>query len=177
MSHAEPAACVLQAGQVRPPIVPVVLAAGDAANFGRYTESVDVEVPAAAGAYAAADADAAFQAWLGQLPASPGSAGHSANRGRGMPPTSSFTLLQQPAAGSSVPATRASHAEGLAAGAEQLSLYPGDGGMKGTSRLETVSSMSSMASTATLESLEGTLSGMSMEASRQPRLYSIDEGF
>ena len=169
----ERAICIL-AGRVQPPIVPMVLAAGDATNFGRYTESVDMEVPGAAGAYAASDVDAAFQAWLGQLPASPGSAGHSSKgAARGMPPASSFSLLL-PAAGSSVPAKRASQAEGAAAGAQQPMSYLRDAVVK--PGLAASSSMSSMASTATLESLERTLSGISMETSRQPRLSSIDEG-
>ena len=164
-----------------------------AAELNRYTESVDVEVPAAPHA-GSADADAAFQTWLGQLPASPGAAGLPKPLTQGMdwsppspvqqhyglpharPPGSSGSVMLN----AGMRRSRGSDAENGLHAAAVVAQRPREGHMKPVGgALETVSSMGSMfssASTATLESLEGTLSGMSIEGSRQHRLSSIDEG-
>ena len=143
---------------------------------------------------ASADADAAFQSWLGQLPASPGAAGLPKAPTPGM----DWTLPPPVQQHHGLPHARLRGSSGtpmLPAGARQSRGSSDDKGshaeaaldqrhvnarMKAVGKaLETVSSMSSVfssASTATLESLEGTLSSMSIEGSRQHRLSSIDEG-
>ena len=51
------------AGELAAPMVPKVLREGDASNFGRYTESTDVEIPVPPPIGVEA-ADAFFQDWL-----------------------------------------------------------------------------------------------------------------
>lgn len=61
------------AGELQAPIVPEILRDGDAANFGRFTESADAEV--APPLYSPGAADSFFQDWLLSAKSGAGMAG------------------------------------------------------------------------------------------------------